>query len=450
MARIPRLFSAVVLVTTLSSLGAAQMNPKINAIVSEIKPENLKAYVEKMESYHTRVLASSDLDSDTRGLKAAREWVAEKMRSFSPRLVVFEDAYQLQPDGRRVHRKLRLANVIAMLPGRSARILMVSGHLDTIAANPETGRFDFDDTDQYMPGPNDDASGVAAAMECARVLSQYEFDATIYFVAFSGEEAGLIGSRLLADRAKEAGLEIEAVLNNDMISNVVGGNGISDSASVRVFAPGTRDSSSMALARYVERIGERYTPSLNIRIINRRDRFGRGGDQTPFTAQGYAGVRFTEARENYAHQHTVDESIEDSDWNYAAKITRVNAAVLASLAWAPPAPKINSEEGRLLIGRGESRYDAQVSWQAYPGRTDVRFEVVVRNTMSPYWEKTYDAGTSNELLIEDVSIDDVVLGVRAVDGSGNESLVSTYVMAPRVFRPLDAVAEPWPEEVLKK
>jgi hypothetical protein len=301
-----------------------------------------------------------------------------------------------------------------------------------------------------MPGPNDDASGVAAAMECARVLSQYEFDATIYFIAFSGEEAGLIGARLLAGRAKETGLNIEAMLNNDMISNIVGGNGISDSASVRVFAPGIRDSSSMALARYVKRIGERYTPSLNIRVINRRDRFGRGGDQTPFTAEGYAGVRFTEAREDYAHQHTVDESIEDSDWNYAAKITRVNAAVLAGLAWAPPAPNINSEEGRLLIGRGESRYDAQVSWQAYPDRTDVRFEVMLRNTMSPYWEKTYDAGSADQLLIKGVSIDDVVFGVRAVDGSGNESLVSAFVMSPRVFTPLDAVAEPWPDGIVKK
>ena len=450
MVKISCLFTAVSLATTMSSLLAAQMNPKVDAIVSEIKSENLKAYVEKMESYHTRVLASSDLDSDTRGLKAAREWVTEKMRSFSPQLVVFEDAYRLQPDGRRVQRELRLANVIAMLPGKSNRVLIVSGHLDTIAANPETGRFEFNNTDQYMPGPNDDASGVAAVMECARVLSQYEFDATIYFIAFSGEEAGLIGARLLAGRAKEMGLDIEAVLNNDMISNVIGGNGISDSTSVRVFAPGTRDSSSMALARYVERIGERYTPSLNIRVINRRDRFGRGGDQTPFTADGYAGVRFTEAREDYAHQHTVDESIEDSDWDYAAKITRVNAAVLASLAWAPQAPNIKSEEGRLQIGRGESGYDAQVSWQAYPDRTDARFEVLVRSTMSPHWEKTFDAGTSNQFLIKNISIDDVVLGVRAVNGSGNESLVSAYVMGPRKFTPLDAAAEPWPDEVVKK
>jgi hypothetical protein len=450
MMRRPHLFVTIALIAFMSSVAEAQMNPKIEAIVSEIKPENLHAYVEKMESYHTRVLASSDLDSDTRGLKAAREWVAEKMRSFSPRLLVFEDAYQLQPDGRRVERALRLANVIAVLPGKSDRILIVSGHLDTIAANPETGRFDHNDTDQYMPGPNDDASGVAAAMECARVLSRYELDATIYFIAFSGEEAGLIGARLLSGRAKEKGLDIQAVLNNDMISNVVGGSGVSDSSSVRVFAPGTRDSSSMALARYIKRIGERYVPGLNIRVLNRRDRFGRGGDQTPFTSEGYAGVRFTESKENYAHQHTVDESIEDSDWDYAAKITRSNAAVLASLAWAPPAPNIQSEEGRLLIGRGETRYDAQVSWQAYPDRPDVRFEVLVRNTLSPYWEKTYDAGRANQLTLEDVSIDDVVVGVRAIDGAGNESLVSSYVMSPRVFTPLDAVAEPWPDGIVKR
>jgi hypothetical protein len=206
----------------------------------------------------------------------------------------------------------------------------------------------------------------------------------------------------------------------------------------------------MALARYIERIGERYVPSLNVRIINRRDRFGRGGDQTPFTSAGYAGVRFTESKEHYAHQHTVDESIEDSDWNYAAKITRVNAAVLAALAWAPPAPNIVSEEGRLMINRGDSRYDAQVSWHAYPDRTDARFEVLIRSTMSPNWEKTYDAGRANELTIKDVSIDDIVLGVRAIDGSGNESLVSTYVMSPRVFAPLDAVAEPWPDGIVKK
>jgi len=437
-------------VAIMSPIVAAQMNPKVNEIVAEIKPENLNAYVEKMETYHTRVLASSDLDSDTRGLKAASKWVAEKMRSFSPRLVVFEDGYILKPDGRRVQRELRLANVIAVLPGKSDRILIVSGHLDTIASNPETGRSERDNTDLYMPGPNDDASGVAAAMECARVLSKYEFDATIYFIAFSGEEAGLIGARLLAGRAKDTGLDIEAVLNNDMISNIEGGNGITDSASVRIFAPGSRDSSSMALARYVKRIGERYTPSLDVRVINRRDRFGRGGDQTAFTSSGYAGVRFTEARENYAHQHTVAESIEDSDWDYAARVTRVNAAVLASLAWAPPAPDIDSDEGRLMIGRGETRYDAQVSWQPYSDRTDVRFEVLLRNTMSPYWEKTYDAGRSNQLLLKDVSIDDVIFGVRAVDDSGNESLVSAYQMAPRGFTPVDAVVEPWPDNVIRK
>jgi hypothetical protein len=444
-----RLTMAVAWITTVTSTAAAQQNPKLNAIVSEIKPENLKAYVEKMESYHTRVLTSSDLASDTRGLKAAREWVAETMRGFSPRLVVFEDAYQLKPDGRRILRALRLANVIAVLPGRSDRILIVSGHLDTVAANPETGRVDWNDTDQYMPGPNDDASGVAATMECARVLSQYDFDATIYFVAFSGEEAGLIGSRLLADRAKKMGLPIEGVLNNDMISNVVGGSGIADSTTVRVFADGPRDSSSMTLARYVKRVGEGYVPSLDVRIINRRDRFGRGGDQTPFTVEDYAGVRFTDSKENYAHQHTVAENIEDSDWNYAAKITRVNAAVLADLAWAPPAPTIHAEDGRLMIGRGESRYDAEVSWQPYPDRTDVRFEVLVRDTLSPYWEKTYDAGPSHSFRLEDVSIDDVVLGVRAVDDSGNESLVSTYVMTPREFPPINAVPEPWPEGIVR-
>ena len=290
-------------------------------------------------------------------------------------------------------RDVRLRNVVAVLPGRSPRRIYVSGHYDTVAravpATPvqraarhrrgragapdrasATGGFDWAAGDIPAPGANDDGSGTALTMEAARVLAQsgLEFDATLVFVAFAGEEQGLVGAHLHAQKAVAEKAVIDAVFNNDIIGNSRGGNGTSDAASVRVFADGPEDSLSRQLARYVQRMAARYVPSHRVRLIARHDRFGRGGDHTAFNQRGYAGVRFSEANENFARQHVVDDTPDGVDAAYLARNTRVNLAGVASLALAPAAPAISNERGVPLLDRNPSGYDARLRWQASAGR----------------------------------------------------------------------------------
>jgi len=283
-----------------------------------------------------------------------------------------------------------------------------------------------DPFDRYAPGANDDGSGTALLMELARVFAQsgLEFEATLVFMAIAGEEQGLVGARLHAERMAAEGVEISAVFNNDIVGNGTGGNGLQDTRTVRVFSEGPEDSLSRQLARYIRRHAARYVPGHQVRLIAREDRFGRGGDHTPFNRAGYAAIRFTESRENYQRQHTVLDTADGVDPEYLARNARVNAAPLATLALAPAAP----EAGFQRLGRGDG-YDAHVRWE--PSEGAVAYRIFWREAWGVDWEHELLVGNVTEITLPDLSIDDYHFGVAAVGPEGHESLVSVYVRPPR-------------------
>ncbi|MGI8673312.1 MAG: M28 family peptidase, partial [Luteitalea sp.] len=255
------------------------------------------------------------------------------------------------------------------------------------------------------------------------------FDATLVFIAFAGEEQGLIGAHLHAQRALADKTRIDAVFNSDIIGNVEGGNGVVDAESLRVFSEGPEDSPSRQVARYIQRQGQLYLPSHRVRLIARHDRFGRGGDHTAFNQRGYAGVRFSEANEHYGRQHVVQDTPDGVDAAYLARNTRINVAAVAALALAPAAPAVTTPRGAPTLDRQPSGYDARLRWVAVDGA--VAYRVVWREAWTPDWQVERRVGTVTELVLPDVLIDDHVFGVAAIGPRGHESLVSAYVNPPR-------------------
>ena len=414
---------------------AQDVDPRIQKVLADVSPEQLQATVEKLASFGTRHLLSSQ-DDPARGIGAAAQWIADQFRSYGPRLQVAFDDYDLPAQGQRVTRDVRLRNVVAVLPGRSRRRIYVSGHYDTVAraarpASASGGGFDWTAGDNPAPGANDDGSGTALTMEAARVLVQsgMAFDATLVFVAFAGEEQGLVGAHLHAQRAVAEKMAIDAVFNNDIIGNSHGGNGLVDGESVRVFSEGPEDSPSRQLARYIQRQASRYIPSHRVRLIARHDRFGRGGDHTAFNQRGFAGVRFSEANEHFGRQHMTEDTPDGVDAAYLARNTRVNVAGVAAMALAPAAPVVTSERGAPLLDRQPSGYDARLRWTASPGA--VGYRIFWREAWTPDWQFDRLVGDVTGIVLPDVSIDDYVFGVAAIGPGGHESVVSAYVNPPR-------------------
>jgi hypothetical protein len=404
-------------------------DPRIVRLLDEVSEDRLAAILGKLVSFETRHTLSA-ADSPGRGIGAARQWILDELSRSSARLQVSFDSYQVPPQGERITRDVELRNVMAVLPGRTARRIYVSGHYDTVARQPE-GRFDWSKPDNVAPGADDDGSGTALVMELARVFagSGVDFDATLVFVAFAGEEQGLIGAKLRAQKAAEEKEPIEAVLNNDIVGNPSGGNGIVDAESVRVFSEGPEDSPSRELARFIRRQAARYLPSHQVRLVARHDRFGRGGDHSAFNQHGFAAVRFTESNENYARQHTAADTLEGVSPAYLARNGRVNAAALAAMALAPPAPKTTDAQSRPLLDRQTSGYDARLRWTASAGAAGYR--IFWREAWTPDWQHELAVGNVTEFVLRDVSIDDFVFGVAAVGPDGHESVVSAYVNPPR-------------------
>jgi len=306
-------------------------------------------------------------------------------------------------------------------------------------------------------------------------MSQYEFDATLVFVAFAGEEQGLVGARAMAKRLKEKSQTIQAVLNNDIIGSEISGNGVIDNRRVLVFSEEPNDSASRQIARFARRIGERYLPELSVDLIFRYDRFGRGGDHTAFNQEGYAGVRVTTPNENFANQHTPTDTFANTSPSYTTKVVKMNAAVAAAMALAPRAPIVSRpppapaaavgapatqpaatqpaatqpaatqpastevEEPPTprpqATGPGLSRgggYDAVLRWDQPSPEPDLAgFVVVIRSTMAPDWEREIWVGNVKEFTLKNTSIDQLVFGVKSVDKEGHESPVAAYVLAPR-------------------
>ena len=451
--------SAMMLVSTLAAIGvssAQEIDPRITQLVSGISEDRLSTILRTLQGFETRSSMSS-LDSTTRGAGAAREWILKEMRSYSPKLQVSFDAYTVPPQGQRITRQIDLRNVMAVLPGRSPRRVYISGHYDTVARPGGQGAANASPPDpdaaaarpadpnapldNLAPGVNDDGSGTALTIELARVFSQsgIDFDATLVFMCHAGEELGLVGARLHAQKAAEQKIPIVGVLNNDIVGNDKGGNGIVDGATIRVYSEGPEDSPSRALARFVQRWGGIYVPSHKVRLMSRPDRFGRGGDHSAYNQLGFTAVGFRESRENFTRQHDVRDTFEGISLPYLAQNARVNAAAAAALALAPPAPQVTSDRGQPMITRAPTGYDANLKWTASPGA--VAYRVFWREAWGPDWQHDVLVGNVTNVVFPNMQIDDYVFGVAAVDGAGHESVVSSYVSPPRASTPIKTAGQ---------
>jgi hypothetical protein len=424
-----------------------QRDPVIDQMVKEVSADSLRSYVQQMVSVGTRNTLSTQTDKK-RGIGAGRNWVLLKFNEFAKqsggRLTAFIDTTTLPPDGKRVDVSLVLGNVMATLKGtdpNDKRIFLISGHLDSRATDVMNRTID-------APGANDDGSGVAAVVECARIMSKQSFPATIIFVAVSGEEQGLLGAGYLADKAKKEKWNIEGVLNNDIMgSNNSNETNIIDNTRLRVFSEAysvndtgraalnirtlglENDGKARQLARYVKEIGERYVDKLEVVMVYRNDRFLRGGDHTPFVQNGFAAVRITEMNENYEHQHQdvrVDKGVrygdlvEFMDFEYLRKNTGVNLASLANLAKSPSMPQEVKVDVKNLTN---STY---LYWKAPVSGKVKGYYVLMRETTSAFWQKKFFT-TDIEMRLP-YSKDNYFFSVQSVAADGNESIAVTPVV----------------------
>jgi hypothetical protein len=424
-----------------------QRDPAIEQMVKEVSPDSLRSYINSMVSFGTRSTISAQ--SGTKGIGPARNWVLNKFNQFASRsggrLTAYIDTTTLPADGRRVNTPTLLGNVVAVLKGTDAadnRIFMISGHLDSRAT-------DVMNTTIEAPGANDDGSGVAAVLECARVMIQRNFPATIIFVAFSGEEQGLLGAELLSKKAKQENWNIEALLNNDIMgSNNSNETNIIENTKIRVFSEAfsvtdtgraalnirnlglENDGRARQLARYVKETGERYVDNLEVVMIYRNDRFLRGGDHSPFVQKGFTAVRVTEMNENYNHQHQTlrtengiqyGDLPEFMDFEYLRKNTAMNLSNLANLAKAPSMPQDVKVETKNLTNA------TSLSWSAPKSGNVKGYYVMMRETTSAVWQKKFFT-TSTSMNLP-YSKDNYFFAVQSVNESGNESLAVVPAVA---------------------
>jgi hypothetical protein len=421
------------------------LDPQIIKLVSSVSEDRLVAILQKLESFGTRSTLSST-DSPTRGIGAARQWIFEEMRSYGGRLQVSFDRYTVARQGR-LTREVDLRNVMALLPGKSARRVYISAHYDTTTVAGGQGSFNAGarggpgppaadaakPDDSPAPGVNDDGSGTALTIELARVFAQsgIAFDATIVFMCHAGEEQGLFGARLHAQKLVEDHVPVVGVLNNDIVGNDRGGNGVVDGATIRVYSEGPEDSSSRALARFVQRWAARYVPSHRVRLLARPDRFNRAGDHSAYNQAAFAAVGFREAREDFTKQHDPRDTFDGISPAYLTQNARVNAAAAATLALAPPAPALTA------ITRQPTGYDATLRWMPSPGA--VAYRVFWREAWGQDWQHEMRVGDVAEVTLPGMQIDDYVLGVAAIDGAGHESVVSAFVSPSRRDQPVTVV-----------
>jgi Zn-dependent M28 family amino/carboxypeptidase len=437
-----KLLLSAALIINVSAFAQTVINrdPAIEQMVKEVSSDSLKSYITKLVSFGTRNTLSAQ--TGKKGIGAAREYVLTKFNEFARqsggRLTAIIDTTTIAADGKRVDVPTLLGNVMATLKGtdpNDKRIFLISGHLDSRATDVMNRTID-------APGANDDGSGVAAVMECVRVMSKRSFPATIIFVAVSGEEQSLLGSGYLANKAKKEGWNIEAMLNNDIIgSNNSNETNIIDNTRLRVFSEGLpafdldksvanirtlgleNDGKARQLARYVKETGERYVDNLEVVMIYRNDRFLRGGDHTPFVQNGYAAVRITEMNENYEHQHQTlrtengikyGDLIEYMDFEYLRKNTAVNLANLANLAKGPSMPDSVKVDVKNLTN---STY---LYWKAAARGKVKGYYVLMRETTSPIWQKKFF--TTQLQMRLPYSKDNYFFAVQSVSNDGNESL----------------------------
>jgi Peptidase family M28 len=424
-----------------TSMRKTSPDPRITDAIKQVSPDRIRQTIEKLVSFQNRSTLSPQDEASIqagKGIGAAREWIKAELERDSKEcggcLEVKTDSFEEQAADR-IPKPTEITNVYAVLrgtdPAQANRIVLVTGHYDS-------RNTDNLNTTDAAPGANDDGSGTAVSLECARVLSKMKFPATIIFLTVAGEEQGLNGSKHFAQMAKQQGWNLEAVLNND----IVGGDRSTqqDASVVRVFSEGLpaaateteirriralggeSDSISRELARYIAEVGTTYDAGVKPLLIFRLDRFLRGGDHYSFNQQGFAAVRFTEFREDYNHQHQnvrTENGIEYGDlpkfvdFDYVARVARLNAATLASLAAAPSPP------AKVRMLTKELQNDTTLTWESSPGAAS--YEVLWRATSAPDWEHAQMVASGTRATLK-LSKDNVIFGVRAVDGAGHRSL----------------------------
>ncbi|EIJ40813.1 putative aminopeptidase [Galbibacter orientalis DSM 19592] len=428
------------LTLTTCSILAAQTDSRIYDIINNVSAERIKTDVTKLVGFGTRHTLS-DTVSKTRGIGAARRWIKSEFETISSDCdncleVFYQKNLVKKGENSRITKDVWVNNVVAIQKGTKYpnRYIIMSGDIDSRVS--DANNFESD-----SPGANDNASGMAGTIEASRVLSKYKFENSIIYVGLSGEEQGLFGGKGLAAYAKEKGWEIIGIFNNDMIGNIKGVDGIISNTDFRIFSEptppteteqqrtlrrfygGEVDGISRQLARYVHANVKTYMPEMNPMLIYRLDRFGRGGHHRPFNDAGFAGIRIMEAHENYTQQHQdirTENGIEYGDvlkhvnFEYAAKLTAVNAINLASIAWAPPAPK------KVAIG-GIVEASAKLEWNKIDGAKG--YKIYWRDTTSPTWDHSRYVENTTSFTLEGVVIDNFFFGVAAVGENGNESVV---------------------------
>ena len=411
---------------------------RLYAIAESASATRIESDIRKLTGFGTRHTLSMT-ESETRGIGAARRWILSEFEEISRacggclNVYIQSDVVSGEP---RIPEATEIVNVIAILKGQSDpnRYVIMSGDIDSRVSDPLDWTSD-------SPGANDNASGMAGTLEAARLLSRYRFAASIVFAGLSGEEQGLFGGKMMAKAAKADGWKVEGVLNNDMIGNIAGINGVVDNTTARVFSEATRpaeterearirrftggevDSPSRNLARYVDQMADKYIRNLDIMMIYRLDRFGRGGHHRPFNEQGFPAVRIMETNEHYDRQHqdlrtdkgiAYGDVIEFVDFDYAAKLTALNAVTLASMAWAPAPPQQVTIEGMVSP-------DTTLKWSKVPGAK--RYKIYWRLTTDYQWHWSREVGDVSMHTLHNVVIDNYFFGVASINEDGLESPV---------------------------
>jgi Zn-dependent M28 family amino/carboxypeptidase len=409
-------------------------------IINKVSSEQIEKDVTTLANFGTRHTLSDTL-SETRGIGAARRWIKAEFDKISAECsdcleVFYQKNFVKKGDNARIVKDVWVVNVVAIKKGNQHpdNYVIMSGDIDSRVSDPNNYTDD-------SPGANDNASGMAGTLEAARVLSKYNFDNSIVFVGLSGEEQGLYGGKGLAEYARKNNWQLIGILNNDMIGNIKGVDGKISNTDFRIFSEpvppteterqrrarrfygGEVDGISRQLARYVHKTTKTYMPEMNPMMIYRLDRFGRGGHHRPFNDLGFAGIRIMEAHENYTQQHqdireengiVYGDVLEHVNFEYAKKLTAVNAINLASLAWAPPAPK------EVQIG-GVVEASARFKWSSVPGAKG--YKIYWRDTTSPTWDYSRNVGNVTEFTLDGIVIDNFFFGVSAIGENGFESVV---------------------------
>ncbi len=419
-----------------------QSDLRMYEIVEAVSAERIEADIRKLAGFGTRNTLS-DTVSDTRGIGAARRWIKSEFEKISAECnvcleVFYNKGLAQASENRRIPVDTWIVNVVAIQRGSKYpnRYIIMSGDIDSRASSSTDGVTD-------APGANDNASGMAGTLETARVLSKYKFESSIVYTGLSGEEQGLFGGKYLAEKAISENWNIVGVLNNDMIGNIEGVDGVIDNQTFRIFSEptpvteteqqrrerrffgGEVDGISRQLARYVEQMTRRYMPQMKPMMIYRLDRFGRGGHHRPFNDAGFAGIRIMEAHENYTRQHQdireengikYGDVVEGVNFEYTAKLTAVNAIALAGIAWAPPQPK------NVKIG-GAVQPSTTLAWEKLDDPVIAGYKIYWRETTAPQWQYSKFVGKTDSYMLKNVVIDNYLFGITAVGMDGNESVV---------------------------